>query len=371
MNILYISHLHPPKEAILKNIGGMQRVSMQLTAQLESDPDVHLTEITQETGWKFIGLKTTWFLIKLVFMLPKIIRKYNADVVLFSSMVTASVSPFTRKRISKPMVCITHGHDVTLTVGIYQWYVPKMFRALDAVISVSSATQQECINRGLDPEKSKVLPNGFSIKGIELIPNKINALKELEKHLGFTLGNRKLLLTVGRMIKRKGHEWFINEVLPKVKSDVMYLIIGDGAEFQKINKAVENSPLKNVIYLTGRQPDQILEDAYVAADLFIMPNIKVVGDMEGFGVVLLEANIRLTPAIASDLEGIRDVITNGKNGFRIEVGNSTAFAGKIDEVLHGAINELSISSRTFVEQQFSWDHVGRDYIHFLRKIADK
>ncbi len=368
MKIIYISHLHPPKHAVLKNIGGMQRVSMQLAEQLEADEHTELFEYTQETGWKNIVFKTTLFLIRLFLFLPRYVKKHDADLVLFSSMVSGSVSHFVRRRVKVPMVTISHGHDVTLDVSLYQWLVPKIFKAVDAVISVSSATQQECINRGLDPAKSKVLPNGFDIKSLENVVSKKEALSVLEETFVFKLGDRKLLLTVGRLIKRKGHEWFIREILPVLKSDVVYLIVGDGGESMNIDSAIEESDMKDSILKVGRQPDELLDYAYSAADLFIMPNIKVPGDMEGFGVVLLEANIRKTPAIASNLEGIKDVIDNGKNGYRIPEGDAGAFAAKIDEVIKNELQTLSESARSHVETRFTWQRVGWDYIAFLKSL---
>lgn len=357
--------MHPPKEAALKNIGGMQRVSLQLTDQLMANKGVELIEFTRETRWKFIVVKTTFFLIRLFLFLPSFVKKHKPDVILFSSMVTGSLAYFTRSRIKTPMVSISHGHDVTLDVGIYQWLIKKVFRSLDGVISVSSATRQECLNRGLAEEKSKVLPNGFDVRDLKTIYKRAEAKAFLEQEFDFKLGNRKLLLTVGRLIKRKGHAWFIREVLPLVKSDVVYLIIGDGGENANIRNAIEQADMQDKVMFVGRQPDEVLDRAYSAADIFIMPNIKVKGDMEGFGVVLLEANVRNTPAIASDIEGIRDVITQGKNGYRIAEGDSNGFAAKIDEVISGELETLSESSRSFVEHQFSWEKVSKDYIKHL------
>jgi len=371
LKILYISHLHPPKDAVLKNIGGMQRVSMQLTEVLSNNENCELVEVTQETGWRFIGIKTTFFLIRLFLFLPTYIKKHKPDLVLFSSMVTASVAAAVGKRVSIPMVGISHGHDVTLTNPLYQWYVPKIFKALVATISVSSATRQECINRGLDPAKSKVLPNGFDVKDLANISPKDEAVYHLEQEFGFRLKEKKLLVTVGRLIKRKGHEWFIKEVLPLVKSDVIYLIIGDGTEFKQISRVVAESPVKERVIVAGRQPDEILQYAYAGADLFVMPNIKVPGDMEGFGVVLLEANVRQTPAIASDLEGIKDVISDGQNGYKIPVNDARAFALKIDEVIEKELPSLSLSSRIFVENRFSWIQVGKEYFNFLSDVSSK
>lgn len=350
-------------------MGGMQRVSMQLSDQLGRSDDVELLSLTQETGWKNIGLKTTFFLIRLVVTLPGLIRREKPDIILFSSLVTGSLSYFLRSRIKIPMVSISHGHDVTLALGIYQWLLRRVFGSLDGVISVSSATQQECISRGLKHEKSQVLPNGFDMRDLKNPYSKKEARRLLEEKIGLKADARPLLLTVGRLIKRKGHSWFIRQVMPKTQSNARYLVIGDGAEKEPIQDARELSPQKDAIILTGRQPDEILRIAYAAADLFIMPNIKVPGDMEGFGVVLLEANLRKTPAIASDIEGIRDVISQGDNGYRIAAGDAKAFASKIDHVLDKELETLSEQSRLYVKEQFSWEKVARKYISYLKAVA--
>lgn len=349
----------------------MQRVSLQLTQQLELSPEVELQEITMETRWRFIGFKTFLFLARLLFFLPSIVRRNKPDVILFSSLVTGSLSYFVRKSVRIPMVSISHGHDVTLSVPIYQWLLRRMLQRLDAVISVSSATRQECLNRGLAEDKSKVLPNGFDAADLQRAADSQQARAFISEHFGVSLEGKKLLLTVGRLIKRKGHSWFIDKVFPLVESDVIYLVIGDGAERDAVARSARSSEGVDDIILAGRQPDAVLEMAYAAADLFIMPNVKVPGDMEGFGVVVLEANIRNTPAIASDLEGIKDVIGQGENGYRIAPQDARAFAQKIDHVLRTELEPLSQRCRTYVQSRFCWEQVAQDYIAYLKTVVQR
>ncbi|AXJ01635.1 phosphatidylinositol alpha-1,6-mannosyltransferase [Cyclonatronum proteinivorum] len=356
---------------MLKNIGGMQRVSLQLTSELSLNPEIELEEITMETGWRFIGVKTFFFLLSLYIGLPRKVKKMQPDLILFSSMVTGTLGHFLRRRISIPMISISHGHDVTLSVGIYQWLLKKVFIGLDGVISVSQATRDECLSRGLAPEKSQVLPNGFDIRDLPEAVDKPLARKQLEQALGLKLGSRKVLLTVGRLIRRKGHAWFIREILPQVKSDVLYIIIGDGAEAAGIRQAIQETGQQHKVFFNGRQEDDVLKIAYSAADLFIMPNIRVPGDMEGFGVVLLEANIRCTPAVASDIEGIRDVIEQGVNGYRIAENDAKDFAATIDRVLENELDALSRKSRNHVKSRFSWEAVSKAYILYLTKFVYK
>lgn len=368
MRILYISHLHPPENAPLDNMGGMQRVSIQLVDELKSRQDIEIKTIIQHVPWKGVEIKTAFFLLSLIYKLPKIVKEYEPDVILFSSMVTASLAKFCRNRIKVPMVTINHGQDVKMPVGIYQNFVPKVFNALDGVISVSEATRQECIKRGMDPEKGVALPNGFDMSDFKETPDKSIARKEIETTFDLNLKGKSLLLTVGRQVKRKGHEWFIKEVLPKINSEVVYLIIGDGPEQERLKEVVNSSSVKEKVLLVGKQSDEVLKNAYSASDIFIMPNIPIPGDMEGFGIVLLEANLAGTPAIAADLEGIKDVIENGKNGYKIEVRDSKSFSNKIDTLIEKDLNKLSISSRDYVLENFTWNKVAQQYISYLGSV---
>lgn len=372
MRILYVSHTHPPEGEILDNVGGMQRVSQQLIRELKRKDTVSVfTETINVSGEGKIALESVFFLIRQLFSLPAKVREYDVDVVLFSSMVTASLSYFIRNRISVPMVTINHGRDVTLPVSIYQRFVPKIFSNLNGVISVSRATREECIKRGMDPEKGVALSNGFDLESLNSYPDKDESRERLQKNFRIPLEKNFMLLTVGRKVKRKGHEWFIREVMPKLDEEVVYVTVGDGPEFESIGKAVKNSPYRDRIFLLGRQPDEVLKQAYAAADLFIMPNIPVEGDMEGFGIVLLEANMARTPAVAADLEGIKDVIAQGENGFRVPTLDAEQFAAKVHEILSNKLEHFSAQTRSYVQEQFSWNHVAQQYVGFLQSVINE
>jgi phosphatidylinositol alpha-1,6-mannosyltransferase len=268
------------------------------------------------------------------------------------------------------MVTINHGQDVKMPIGLYQNFVPKIFEALDGVISVSEATRQECIKRGMSPKKGVALPNGFDMSDFQDTPNKPEGRKEIEKVFSVDLSKKSLLLTVGRQVKRKGHEWFITEVLPKIKSEIIYLVIGEGPEHERLKEIVSSSNLQEKVLMVGKQPDEVLKNAYAGADIFIMPNIPIPGDMEGFGIVLLEANLAGTPAVAADLEGIKDVIENGKNGYKIEVKDGKGFSNQVDSLIANHLEEMSSSSRSFVLENFTWNKVAQQYISYLNEVVE-
>lgn len=345
-------------------------MSLQLIEELKKRDDVTVDPyVINASGRGWVGISTFLFLVGLLINLPKRVQNSRPDIIVFSSMVTASLAYFLARKIYVPMVTINHGRDVTLPNTLYQKFIPKVFASLDGVISVSRATRQQCIQRGMDPAKGVTLPNGFDLEKFETIPEKEEARKFLEQKFGIPLQKHRMLLTVGRQVERKGHEWFIRNVLKKIHSKVVYVTIGDGPREYDIARAVDDEEVDHQVFLLGRQPDDVLKKAYAASDLFIMPNVPVEGDMEGFGIVLLEANMSRTPAVAADLEGIKDVITNGKNGYRITPRDDEQFAHKIDDLLDENLQEFGKKNRVFVENKFSWQHVANRYVEYFKKVC--
>lgn len=371
MKILYISHTHPPEGQPLENIGGMQNVSMQLMKTIQNRKDAEMVTIIQQTSWKNIELKTFFFLLSLLWRLPRALRKHKPDVVLFSSMVTASVLPLLPGKPAVPCVTINHGQDVTLPVAIYQKFLPTVFKHLQGVISVSSATREACIERGMDPAKGVALPNGFESENIDHYPDKKEAREYISHIFDVDLDDSFLLLTVGRQVKRKGHQWFIENVMDRINCKVKLVLIGDGPETGSVLQARDAAFRSGDIIVAGRQPQEVLNAAYAASDLFVMPNIPVEGDMEGFGIVLLEANSAGTPAVAADIEGIRDVIKDGINGYKVPAENAVKFAEVIDSTLMNELETISKSSRRYVLEKFSWDSVASQYLNFLQEVIKR
>ncbi len=372
-SIIYVSHLHPPEGRPLESLGGIQTVSLKLIENLAQHSELRIIPWINEVTWRGIEWSTARFLWKSFWKLPELIQSEKPDLVLFTSMVTASLSPWIKYRgIQTPLLALSHGHDVTLDVNLYQRYLPKVFANLDGVVSVSRATQQETLRRGLDPLKSHIVHNGIDSSYEARLPDLQSALKKLP------IGREKpLLLTVGRLVKRKGHRWFLESVLPLVQTPMHYLIIGEGPEEPAISKVADqiNAQGRHRVIMMGRQEQEVLDAAYRAADLFIMPNIPVAGDMEGFGVVLLEANLAATPAIVSDLEGMKDVIENGVNGFRIQAGNQEAFAQKIDEFLatgsEKKLLQLTQKSVQHVRHHFFWNKIVDHYVEVVDKTIQR
>ncbi len=294
-----------------------------------------------------------------------------------------------------------HGLDVVYPMDIFQNSLIKRLRRYDCVIAVSEATKQECLNRAFTPDKVFCIPNGVDHDIAEIPTNKM-VLENLLESKGIEAKNHRYVVSMGRAVKRKGFSWFIESVLPKLPNDVLYLIIGP---FKKKNSFTDHllnilpkRMAKSIALLFGVPTDQatireLLKDKNTASrvcvlgklpfkdllsvislsNVFVMPNIRVEGDMEGFGLVALEACMRGTTVLASKIEGIQDAIIDGKNGFLVESENIDQWKTAIIKNLE-ITDDVSSRNKAFVEytlQNYSWNKMSESYFQLFQSFLEK
>jgi phosphatidylinositol alpha-1,6-mannosyltransferase len=177
-----------------------------------------------------------------------------------------------------------------------------------------------------------------------------------------------LLVTVGRQVRRKGFVWFIENVMPKLPERVIFWLAGDGPERENIEAAIERASLQQRVRCLGKISEEELVELYRRGKLFVMPNIVVPGDMEGFGIVMLEAGACGLPTLAADLEGIRDVIDDGVNGWFAPTEDAEAFAARIKSLLDDpdGLRRASKRAAEYVTSTFRWDSTAQRYLDALR-----
>ncbi|MCK6541800.1 glycosyltransferase family 4 protein [bacterium] len=372
IRLFFVSHSIPPTNDLLENIGGMQRASLQLLEALRNEVHFNVLPFLLMSSWRFIHIQTAFFLIKLIFRLPIAIRRQRPEIVLFSSMVTAAVMLFIKKKGSSPKyVAIAHGRDVTLPNPLYQIILKCVFKKLDGVIAVSSATKASCMACGLSSDQVVVIPNAIP-PGYDTLPIPPKTIADfLFQNHHIPREARPVLLTVGRLVLRKGHAWFIEHVLQRLDHDVIYLIVGDGPEYDTIRQTIARSPKRHTIALLGKMPEDWLLGLYEYADIFVMPNISVPGDIEGFGIVLLEANRAGLPAVVTDIEGITDVVTDGLNGYRVKQNDAAGFANKIDSLLKKNMKQAKPQIQQHVRGHFIWPCVIEKYNRYFASLSPR
>jgi phosphatidylinositol alpha-1,6-mannosyltransferase len=359
----------------------MQRLAVELHAALAANPDVELVPEVLRTSWKWTPYRVGPYLARLLATLPATVRRERIDAVFFSSMVTATLAMPLAGRIRAAgarLAAITNGLDVTDPNPVWQRIVPRTLGALDVAFPISRATAEQCVARGLPRERSRVVPVGIDLSRLSQprVPGAsrrelLAALAQSGDGNAPIPGDALLLASVGRHVERKGFQWFTDEVMPLLPRDVVYLLAGEGPMTPAVRAAIERQGLHDRVRLLGRVTDEMLGKLYRGADLFVMPNVPVAGDMEGFGIVILEAGLSGLPTVGSAMEGILDAVTPGENGDLVPPLDPRALADAILRCHHdrAALAEASARARTFVEATYGWPGIAARYVAHLRDVV--
>lgn len=222
------------------------------------------------------------------------------------------------KKVGRGRVTVTAcGLDVIWPRRWYQWLLRKTLPAMGCVVCISRATAEAVQKRGVDLGRIRIIPCGvWPVMRSVAIPALAGPANPS------CAGPRSsrmapLLLTIGRLVPRKGVAWFVLEALPFLLRDfpqMQYVIVGSGPEELLIKKIVQEQGLGQCVHLRGELDEARREECFALADLFVAPNIPVAGDMEGFGMVCIEAGLRGVPVVASRLEGLHDAVMDGRTG---------------------------------------------------------
>ncbi len=374
MRLLFVSHSFPPKDAPLSNVGGMQRVATELHAALEARDDVAMRTLALRSSWKWVHLKAIPFLVSLSVRLGREAAAHRADTILFTSMTTALpllIAGPALQRKGIHLAAIVHGLDVTDPNPAYQIAVRRLCGMLDLVMPVSRATGEELVARGLPRGRVRVVPNAVDLERFDGVGASRGQVGSPHIAGAPPLSRDAfLLVTVGRQVRRKGFAWFIENVMPRLPERVVFWLAGDGPERENIERAIERAGLQHRVRCLGKISESELLELYRRGQLFVMPNIVVHGDMEGFGIVMLEAGASGLPTVAADLEGIRDVIDEGVNGWLAPSGDADAFVERIESLLADPEGLRAVSARAseYVSSTFRWDSTAERYLEALRGL---
>jgi len=350
MRILFLTRVHPPV------IGGLENQSYNLIENFKKINKETFTLINTK-GKKILPFFIPYSFFKALFL----IRKNKITHLHLSDGVMAWEGKWIKKLTGVKTAITIHGLDITYKNWLYQKIIPKSINKLDKIICISNHTKEQCVKRGISEKKIIIIPNGVNSDEFILKGSKRELRKRLSEKLKLNLENKRILLTTGRLVKRKGVEWFVNNVMLKIGKNYIYLISGDGPEKESIKKDIEKNNLEKNVLMLGRTDFKTLKLLYNSSDIFVMPNIKVKGDMEGFGIVIIEAGSCGLPVITSGIEGISDAVINGKTGWIVGEKNTKEFIKKINSKL---LDKKRV--RETVKNNFDWKKIVKKYLGVLR-----
>lgn len=308
-------------------VGGAERYLQQLAERLDPDrmvviapPHPAALDFDAQSRVKIIRrdlhrsrlIRPTWAWH--VVWLMRTIRRQNISRLIFGHYGGfVALGPAMKLLTGTPFIVSIFGLDFTAyrKTWIRRTLLRWALRKAEWVTTISQYTQSLLRDFGVPEGKIVLAPPG--IDPIELpSPDRITNFR---KSLGLNEAT-KILLTVGRLVKRKGHHRVIR-ALPSVLKrvpDFQYLIVGEGESRQSLEQLIQQLGLTKHVRMIGRVEQANLTTVYAAADVFITTPAVTRDDPEGFGIVFTEALRVGTPIIATNSGGASDVVRDGVNG---------------------------------------------------------
>jgi len=262
----------------------------------------------------------------------------------------------------RKVACVVHGRELLLAPWrkaplAQRGYDTVRRRSLGAVDRVlATGTYTASLARELGVAKERIRITGCGTDPERFRPVDASALRE---RLG--LGGRRVLMTIARLVARKGIDSVLR-ALPAVRRavpDVAYVVCGDGPEREKLEALARELGVLELVRFAGGVPDDELAHWYCAGDVFVMPSRSEPPDVEGFGIVFLEAGACERAVVAARAGGVPDAVADGVSGLLVTPGDVDELATKLVELLRDPARaaELGRQGRARVLDELNWDRV--------------
>jgi phosphatidylinositol alpha-1,6-mannosyltransferase len=305
-------------------------------------------------NWKYANIIKT---IPYIFYSLWIVIKYKIEVLhcgdLFPAGIIGLISKYLLK---KPFIIYCHAEDLTLPKS-YR-FQPKIYnfiyRNAAQIIAACEYARSILIKDGLETKKIvKINPGVDYYKFKPMVVTR-------DVYKKFNAENKKVILSICRLIERKGIDSVIKslpEVLEKIPNSV-YLIAGRGNYRRELEDLVGSLNLSNYVRFLGFVGEEELPVLYNICDVFIMCNkeIKYSNDVEGFGMVFMEASATAKPVIGGDSGGTQDSIADGITGYIVNAQNTKQIAHKLIELLNNVAlaEKMGSAGRERALKHFGW-----------------
>jgi phosphatidylinositol alpha-1,6-mannosyltransferase len=253
--------------------------------------------------------------------------------------------------IKRSTLAVIHGSEVNFKSSSLRLAIDASLKRFDTIVAVSNYTKQLV---------------AYLKKEIEVIPNGID-LNQWTASVGeMELKGFPVITTVGRVSTRKGQLQVI-KILPTLLNeypDIHYHCVGIDGEAEAFLAEANQLGVEKHLTFHGVLNDSDLKQVLSATDVFVMLSQESsTGDVEGFGIAILEANALGVPAIGANKTGIEDAIKDGVTGFLIDGNDSKAFKNSLSAILEKK-DVFQKNSKTWAKQH-DWSQLIKRYIAFL------
>jgi Glycosyltransferase len=288
----------------------------------------------------------------------EIARDYGCDAVWFGAAAPLGLlAPGLRRRAGiERVVALTHGHEVGWAkLPVARGMLRRIARGADVVTylgeytrvrlarAIGDLTTLERLPPGVDTDLFKPTVDGSGIR------------------CRYGLRDRPVIVCVSRLVRRKGQDSLIR-ALPRIRQrvrDAALLIVGGGPYRSTLEVIAREEGVADHVVITGSVPWSDLPSYYAAGDVFAMPCRTRRGglDVEGLGIVYLEASATGLPVVAGDSGGAPDAVLDGETGFVVPGRDRDALVDRLVQLLTDSAlaKRLGAAGRDWVETEWRWD----------------
>ena len=343
-----------------KRAGGTEIATQNIARDLASRGHTVLVVTTRDAGlpkesmgegfrihrvrsFKVKLLKYAFFCFKTVLIL----RRFKPDVTHAQAMWMGLPAFVTKKVINKPYLIWAQGSDI---------YFPRLFKGPISKLVLRNANALIALTRDMKKEMQKVCNRDIFVIGNGVDPKKFGSHAKKEARYQLHIGeDERVIIFVGTLVPGKGVRYLIEAmgIIKEKQPETRLLIIGDGKERDSLEASVKRLNLEGWVTFAGRINNAKVPEYLAASDIFILPSLS-----EGFPNVIAEAMAAGLPVVTTNVRGLSEIVTDGRNGFLVEPENPAQLAERILFVLSDDVlrKKMSASNMAWAEQH-TWEKV--------------
>ena len=299
--------------------------------------------------------------------LRKVLVTHKISKVWFGAAAPLGLSArWLRKSGAEHIVALTHGHEVWWSkVWPFTWLMNEIARNVDVATYLGDFTKGAIAPRFKDSKKLiKVAP------GIDTDHFKPIDESELRCELGF--GNRPTIISVGRLVHRKGQDRLV-EAMPRINKEfpeALLVFVGEGPHRKVLDSLVEKNNLHKNVRFIGRIQYSDLPRYIALGDIFAMPSrSRLFGlEVEGLGIVYLEASACGLPVVGGSSGGAPDAVKDGITGFVVDGNDIEEIADRIIDLLRDQQlrDRMGESGRAWAVEEWRWQRWSAEFNKALK-----
>jgi phosphatidyl-myo-inositol dimannoside synthase len=289
----------------------------------------------------------------------KVIDRYSIEQAFFGAAAPLGLLArgIRRKGVSR-IVSLTHGHEVWWAkVWPFSVAIAIIGKHVDHLTYLGDFTKGE-ISKALSPKaKAAMVKIAPGIDTEHFAPNS----KSLQLRRDLCLEDKKVIVSVGRLVHRKGQDVLIQSLpeILKIHPTAHILMVGQGPYLKELNKLVSKLKLADSVTFIGRIQYEDLPSYICAGDIFAMPSrSRLAGlEVEGLGIVYLEASSCALPVIAGRSGGAPDAVVEGVTGYSVDGTSPSAVADAIIKVLSDPAKATAMgeAGRNWIIEKWRWE----------------